>query len=538
MAERTSHRELDALAAAAASGRINRRAFMRGALTLGLSISGASSLWSRGIAAATPQKGGSFRVGLDDGNTTDSMDPATYNSRFMITMAHTHRNFLTELATDNTVTGELAESWEASPDAKTWTLKLRKGVEFHSGKSFDAHDAAASLNYHRDEKTKSGAKSLLASVESIKADDKDTLVVKLSSGNADLPYVLTDYHLVMLPADGEGKVSWDNKAGTGGYAIKTFDAGVHASLEKFPNYWKQGRAHFDAVEYTAIPDVSARQTALTTNELDAMIECDFKTVHLLAKDPNIRVDEVQTGTHVSMPMHADVAPFDNPDVRLALKYAIDREATVKKVLNGHGSIGNDQPVSPIMPFYDKSIAQRTYDPDKARFHLKKAGMESLKVDLSAADVVITGGVDMAVLYGETAKKAGIDVNVVREPNDGYWSDVWLKKPFCLAGWGQRPTPDIIFTLGYAAGADWNDSHFKDERFNQLLISARAELDAKKRAEMYGEMQRIVHDTGSVIIPFFRNWIYASRSTVAHDAALTSSWPLDGARAAERWWFAT
>ena len=239
MAERTSHRELDALAAAAASGRIDRRAFMRGALALGLSISGASSLWSRGVAAATPQKGGSFRVGLDDGNTTDSMDPATYNSRFMITMAHTHRNFLTELATDNTVTGELAESWEASPDAKTWTLKLRKVVEFHSGKSFDAHDAAASLNYHRDEKTKSGAKSLLASVESIKADDKDTLVVKLSSGNADLPYVLTDYHLVMLPADGEGKVSWDNKAGTGAYAVKTFDAGVHASLEKFPNYWKQ-----------------------------------------------------------------------------------------------------------------------------------------------------------------------------------------------------------------------------------------------------------------------------------------------------------
>ncbi len=537
MAQRTSPRELDALAAAAASGRIDRRSFMRGAIALGLSIPGASSLWSRRVAAATPQKGGKFRAGLDDGNTTDSMDPATTNSRFMITMAHTHRNFLAEIAPDNSAVGELAESWEASPDAKTWTLKLRKGVEFHNGKSFDAPDAVASLNYHRDEATKSGAKSLLASVADIKADDKHTLVIQLSSGDADLPYVLTDYHLVMLPADGEGKVSWGNQAGTGGYVVKTFDAGVRAGLEKFPNYWKQDRAHFDAVEYVAIPDVSARQTALTTNELDAMIECDFKTVHLLERDPNIHVDEVQTGTHVSMPMHADVAPFNNPDVRLALKYAIDREATVKTVLSGHGSIGNDQPVSPIMPFYDKSISQRTYDPDKARFHLKKAGMESLKVDLSAADAVITGGVDMAVLYGETAKKAGIEVNVVREPSDGYWSDVWLKKPFCLSGWGQRPTPDIIFTLGYAAGADWNDSHFRDDRFNQLLISARAELDGKKRAEMYGEMQRIVHDTGSVIIPFFRNWIYARRANVAHDAQLTSSWPLDGARAAERWWFA-
>ena len=74
-----------------------------------------------------------------------------------------------------------------------------------------------------------------------------------------------------------------------------------------------------------------------------------------------------------------------------------------------------------------------------------------------------------------AKAAGIEVNVVREANDSYWSNIWLKKPFCLAGWGQRPTPDIIFTLGYAAGADWNDSHFTDDRFNELLVQARAEL---------------------------------------------------------------
>jgi peptide/nickel transport system substrate-binding protein len=164
-------------------------------------------------------------------------------------------------------------------------------------------------------------------------------------------------------------------------------------------------------------------------------------------------------------------------------------------------------------------------------------MADVRLDLSAADVVIPSGVDMAVLYRETARKAGIDVNVVREPNDGYWSNVWLKRPFCLAGWGQRPTPDIAFTLGYAAGADWNDSHFRDERFNELLQIARAELDQKRRTELYGEMQRILHEKGSVIIPFFRNWIYARRANVEHGKQLTSSWPLDGARGAERWWFA-
>jgi peptide/nickel transport system substrate-binding protein len=538
MADRTSTYSIDALTLAASSRRISRRTFMEGATALGLTIPSALAVWSSRVAAATPSKGGLFRVGLDDGNTTDSMDPATFSSRFMITMAHTHQNFLTELAPDNSVAGELAESWDVSPDAKKWTLKLRKGVEFHNGKTFDARDAAASLNYHRGEASKSAAKALLALVADIRADDKQTLVIELSDGNADLPYVLTDYHLVMLPADGEGKVSWDNLAGTGGYVVKAFEPGVHATLERFANYWKQDRAHFDGIEFTAIADVNARQTALIMGSLDAMIECDFKTVDMLKADPGVAVDEVPTGTHVSMPMHEDVAPFDNPDVRLALKYAIDREATVRAVLSGHGSVGNDQPISPIMPFFNKSISQRVYDPDKARFHLKKAGMENLKVDLSAADTVITGAVDMALLYRETAKKAGIDINVVREPNDGYWANVWLKKPFCLSGWGQRPTPDVIFTLGYAAGADWNDSHFRNDRFNALLVAARRELDQNKRADMYGEMQQIVHDDGPVIFPFFRNWIYARRANVAHDAMLTSSWPLDGARGAERWWFAS
>ncbi len=536
MSDRVAGEKLGLLTADLAARRIGRRAFMEGAIALGVTASAAASLWSSQVAAATPKPGGRFRVALDDGNTTDSMDPATYASRFMITMAHTHCNFLTEIMPDNRVGGELAESWDVTPDARKWTLKLRKGVEFHSGKTFDAHDAAASLNYHRAEESKSAAKSLLAAVESITVDDKQTLTVQLAGGNADFPYMLTDYHLAMLPADKEGKVSWNFKDGTGGYVLEKFDPGVRAALTRFPNYWKQGRAHFDGVEYLAVPDVNARQTALMTDAVDAMIECDFKTVHLLEKTPDLKIDEVPTGTHNTLPMHMDVAPFNDNNVRLALKYSIDRKATLEKVLNGHGSIGNDQPISPIMPFFDGSLEQRQYDPDKAKFHLKKAGMEQLSVALSAADVPVPHGVDLAVLFKETASKAGIDITVVREPNDGYWSDVWLKKPFCLSGWGQRPTPDIIFTLGYASGGDWNESHFEHERFNKLLVEARAELDEKKRAELYFEMQRILRDEGSVIIPYFRNWIYARRATVAHDDRLTASWPLDGARGAERWWF--
>jgi peptide/nickel transport system substrate-binding protein len=343
--------------------------------------------------------------------------------------------------------------------------------------------------------------------------------------------------MTMLPLGKDGKIDPLGNAGTGGYVLDTFEPGVRATMKRFDNYWKPDRAHFDEVTFTAVNDVVARQSGLQSNTFDAIIECDYNTVDLLAQSADIKVDEVPSGTHVGMPMFCDTKPFNNLDLRLALKYATDREQLIKHVLKGHGSIGNDHPISPIMPFFDASQPQRDYDPDKARAIIKKAGLDGIKIQLSAADTVISGAVDMAQLYAQMAQKIGVNIEVKREPNDSYWSDVWLKKPFCMAGWGQRPTPDIIFSLGYAAKADWNESHFDNERFNKLLVEARAEIDTLKRTEMYGEMQRLVSDKGGTIIPLFRNWIYARRSNVAHGEMLSANWPLDGARGAERWWFA-
>ena len=143
---------------------------------------------------------------------------------------------------------------------------------------------------------------------------------------------------------------------------------------------------------------------------------------------------------------------------------------------------------------------------------------------------------MAVLYAEQAKAAGINVNVVREPNDGYYSDVWLVKPFTLVSWGARPTPDVMYTLAYKADAAWNESYWQNERFNELLLQAKAELDDTRRAEMYREMALLARNDGGTIIPFFNNFVYASRSNVGTPDELAASWECDGARAASRWWF--
>jgi peptide/nickel transport system substrate-binding protein len=499
-----------------------------GAMAAGLSI-------APGMARAAPKKGGTLRLGIGHGSTTDSLDPATFENLYMQTVGAACYNKLTEVGNTGELLPEAAESWDVSPDAKTWTFKLRKGVEFHNGKTMDSADVVASIQHHLGEDSKSAAKGILEPVAEIKADGKDAVSFTLKTGNADFPFIISDYHLAIMPSK-DGKVDATSGIGSGSYAIDSYEAGVRTALKRNPNNWKSDRAHFDGAEVLAIVDAVARSNALTTGEVDAIDKVDLKTAHLLARNKKVRIEEVSGTQHFTFAMRTDTDPFKDNHVRLALKYALDREALVKTILRGHGVVGNDHPIGLSNRYHAKDLPQRQYDPDKAKFHLKKAGMSSLKVDLSAADAAFAGAVDAAVLYKEHAAKTGIDINVVREPNDGYWSNVWLKKPWCAVYWGGRPTEDWMFSTAYADGVPWNDSYWKHERFNQLLVEARAELDDAKRREQYYEMQKIVSDEGGVVIPMFANYVMALSNKVAHDK-MGANWALDGFRCIERWWFA-
>ena len=238
-----------------------------------------------------------------------------------------------------------------------------------------------------------------------------------------------------------------------------------------------------------------------------------------------------------MPMFCDTAPFDDVNVRNALKLAMNREEIIEKIAFGAATIGNDFHLSPVQPYWPEDIPQREYDPDQAKSLLKKAGHENLSVNLSTADSVFSGAVDMCVLYAEQAKAAGININVVREPSDGFYSDVWLKKPFTSVSWGARPTPDVMFTLAYKADAAWNESRWQNERFNELLLQAKSELDDSLRAEMYREMCLLMRDDGGTLLPFFNNFVYARRSNVQRPDQVAASWSCDGGRGPSRWWFA-
>ena len=527
--------KLQAALTAAARGRITRREFTQLALASGVTLATANTMFA-GAARAEPKKGGTFKIGVGHGATTDSMDPGLYPDQFTGTaLWGTLANSLTEIDADGNVVGDIAESYEPSDGAKKWAFKVRKGATFHNGKPVTAEDVVASILHHTKEDSKSAAKSLLKDMTSIKADGAETVIFELSGGNADFPYTVSDYHMPIMPKNEDGSVDWQSGIRTGAYKLEKFEPGVSATFTKNENYYKTGKGWFDRVEFLSIKDVAARTNALIAGEINYMDRCDLKTLDMLKSNPDIEVQEITGYGHQVYVMDVRAKPFDDVNVRLALKHSLNREEIIEKVFLGHGQPGNDNPIAPTVKFAVEPQPKHTYDPEKAKAFLKKAGLDKLTVDLSVADAAFAGAVDSALLWKENAKACGIDLNVIREPDDSYWDNVWLKKAFVASYWSGRPTVDWMMTTAYASGAAWNDTFWANPRFNELLVAARSETDEAKRAGMYAEMQQLLHDDGGLINLMFNSYVEAHGKNLGHNK-VAANWQLDGMRIAERWWF--
>ncbi|MGV3552965.1 ABC transporter substrate-binding protein [Rhizobium sp.] len=520
-----------------AKGTISRREFLGRTLALSAATAMGGLMPSLALAQEEPKKGGYARFGMSDASQQDTANPATWPASFTETVFNGSMcNNLTEILPDGKITGDLAESFEPSDNAKKWAFKLRKGLTFHDGKSVTTEDVVQSFLYHMTPDSTSGARSVLAQVESIKADGPDTVVFELKSGSADFPFITADYHLSIMQAKEGGGIAWEKMIGTGAFIMENFEPGVAAKMKRNPNYHKNNKPYFDEVEFIGINDWTARFNALQTGEVDMVQDVDLRNISMIERNANLKLARVPALRHWTFDMDTSVAPYNDPNVRMALKYAMDRDEIMKKVFLGEGSKGNDNPVATIVPFFSDPTPVHAYDIDKAKDYLKKAGLETVTVNLSCAEGAFPGAMEAAALYKEQAAKAGIVVNIVREAEDGYWDNVWLKKPFNASDWYGRPTCDWVLSVGYAADAAYNNTHWKNDRFNELLVAARAETDQAKRAAQYAEMQQIVHDDGGVITVAFANYTYALSKKIG-TAEIGGALPSDNLRMAERWWMA-
>ena len=207
-----------------------------------------------------------------------------------------------------------------------------------------------------------------------------------------------------------GFTDFSKPDGTGAFALESFEPGVRVITKNKGNYWKPGRGNFDSVELRYIPDSAARVQALMSGQIDAANRLDAKTVAFVMKAPTVNVVRTKgTGNRFAFVALCDTDPYTSNDIRLALKYGIDRQKIVDTVYKGFATVGNDTTVPPSMKYFAKDIPQRPYDPDKAAFYFKKAGMANAKMELQVSEGAFSGATDAAVLYQEAMKKAGLDL---------------------------------------------------------------------------------------------------------------------------------
>ena len=325
------------------------------------------------------------------------------------------------------------------------------------------------------------------------------------------PIVVGDYHLMIQPNGGKDNPT--EASAPGPTRSSNNEPGVRHVGEKHEGYWgSDKRGHADQVEITVINDATARTSALQGGQIHMMNRVEPKIVDLVKRVPGVTIRNVPGKGHYVFIAHCNTAPFDNIDLRLALKYAVDREEMVKKILGGYGSVGNDMPVTKAYALFSDDIEQRTYDPDKAAFHFKKSGHDG-PVLLRTSDVAFPGAVDAAQLYQQSAAKAGITIEVKREPGDGYWSDVWNKQPFSMSYWTGRPTQDQVYSIAYLSNAEWNDTRFIRAGFRQADPRRPRRARPGQAQGDYRAAGVMLRDEGGVIVPMFNDYIDATGDKV-------------------------
>jgi peptide/nickel transport system substrate-binding protein len=467
---------------------------MAGGMQAGLAGTLATTAMS--VQAQTPKRGGKLRVAGATAAASDTLDPAKYSNQTDYSRGMMVYNGLFSLDGSLTPQPALAEKADTK-DAKTWVFTLRKGVTFHDGKPLTPADVVYSVMRHKDPAVASKAKALAEQIESVKASGPNEVMMVLTTPNADLPVILGTFpfHIVK-----EGTTDFSAGIGTGPYKMKEFKPGVRSLAVRNDGYWKTGRPYLDEIEFVGIGDEGARVNALLSGGMDLVGSVNPRSVARIKATPGFAIFETQSGQYSDLVMRKDTGPGQNEDFILAMKYMFDRQQLRKTVALDHAVVANDQPIDPTNRFYFAGLPQRAFDLDKAKFHLQKSGITG-KVPVVASPAALYS-VEIALVLQQTAQKIGLDLDVKRMPADGYWSNHWLNSPVGFGNVNPRPNADTILTQFFKSDAAWNESRWKNPKFDQLLVAARAETDLAKRKQMYADMQTMIHQEAGIGIPLF------------------------------------
>lgn len=443
--------------------------------------------------AGRPRHGGSLRVGLAGGGAADTLDAHTPVSTTDIARVVNLYESLLYRNEDYELTPLLALSASPSPDARTWTVRLREGVRFHDGRPLTGADVAATFRRVTDpDAPKSGASSLMTLDEVAVLDDL-TVEFRLASPSAVFDDTLGQYNLGIVPAD------YDPAApiGTGPFRHDFFSPGQRSVFVRNDHYWRESRPYLDQLEILDFDDTDALINALLSTQVDAVGQVPLTLTEVIGADPRIDVLNSETGMWLPFTMRVDRPPFDDNRVRQAFRLAVDRPGMIEQVLSGNGRVANDL-YAPYDPGFAGGLPQRTQDLQRARRLLADAGHpDGLDVELVTAPIQ-AGAVEAAQVFAQQAEPAGIRVSIRRVDTTTFFGDGYLQWDFAQDFWYTRnflPQADN----GSMPASPYNETHWSHPEFIDLVERARATVDEGERNALIARAQTIEHEEGGYII---------------------------------------
>lgn len=403
----------------------------------------------------------------------------------------------------NHKTGELqpllATEW-STPDGKKWIFKLREGVTFHDGTTFDADDVRFTIERTQDPKLGHLKKNDFAVVESIETPDKYTIILNLKETRPTFIYMLTDYNMAILSSEYDYEKFGESKPmGTGPFMSQQYIPKESISMVKNPNYWDPALPLVDKVLIYFVADIEASISMLEADKVDVVTY----VTPIISK----RLEKVEDLTVITpfqeqrlIALNYDEKPWDDKRARLAFKYAMDPNVLARSVTQkdlGEGTEYSETPIMNMLAQY-KELPLRKRDIAKAKALLAEAGYpDGVSTELYyATDHPFSK--ELAQTIKELAAPAGIDIDLKGYTRDVYLSQYWLNVPVMVTGWAGRIDPYMLLAYAFRGGAPWNELHIDDPKINDLIDKISKEVDATKRQSYYDEIQEIFYEEGGLI----------------------------------------
>ncbi len=510
-------------------GRLSRRNFLVYAALMGVSATTASALAACAPTAPTDAPSAAPEAPAADTGAADApageasgtlrvaweipvqLDPAFASSDSEISILNAVYDYLVDIDTESNIQPRLATEWDISEDGLTYTFTLAEGVQFHDGTPLTANDVVWTFDRLRDPSLELPTADLYANIASITAVGDNQVEFTLTETNPFFLYDLSDNHALIVQAEATDLGSTFN--GTGPFRVVNYSAEDRMDLEANPNYFIEGKPGVQALEFTFFSDQAAAVDALRGGQIDLVMRMPTPLYLSLDGEPGLVAVNVPTNGFDLVRLRSDQEPGNNPQVIQAMKLATDRTTIFDTVTLGLGAVGRDSPIGPLFAaYYSEETPIPARDPEAARALLAEAGYpDGLQLDLHVPD---SGDrPDTAVMLKEQWAEAGIDVNVIVEPESVYYGENgWLDVTLGITGWGSRPTPQFYLDVMLVSDAIWNESHFSDEEFDRLAQIAGTTMDEQERIDAYHEIQRILIERGPIIIPYFFAQLGAIRDT--------------------------